>query len=70
MAGIIGTGRAERLLDLDLTVLLAFVEAIVCESQENAEHVQQIYDRAKPAPPVHVGDVRRAEVASFLTLVG
>ena len=70
MAGLIGPGRAERLLDLDLTMLLAFIEAVLCESEENAQRIQRIYDDAKPAAPMVRGEQRRAEVASFLALAG
>ena len=70
MAGLVGPGRAEHLLDLDLTLLLAFIEAILCESEENAERIQRLYDDAKPAPPVARGEQRRAEVASFLAMAG
>jgi hypothetical protein len=70
MAGLIGPGRAEHLLDLDLTLLLAFIEGILCESEENAERIQQMYEDAKPAAPVVRGEQRRAEVAAFLAMAG
>ena len=67
MAGLVGPGRAEHLLSLDLTVLLAFLEAVVCESEDNAKHIQDIYDRHKPRPLV-TPEQRRADVAAFLSL--
>lgn len=70
MAGLVGPGRAEHLLDIDLTVLLAFFEGVVCESEKNAEQIQKIYDRHKPRRPVTRGEERRADVAAFMALAG
>jgi|GEM_PF-5870342 len=69
MTGLIGPGRAEHLLDLDLTILLAFFEGVVCENSDNAEEIQKIYDAAKPRSPLR-GDDRRADVVAFMALAG
>lgn len=69
MTGLIGPGRAEHLLDLDLTILLAFFEGVVCENPDNAEEIQKIYDAAKPRPELR-GANRRADVNAFMALAG
>lgn len=70
MAGLIGPGRAEHLLDLDLTLLLAFFEALLCENEENAKQIQKLYDDAKPRRRTADPAERRAEVAAFLAMAG
>lgn len=70
-AGLVGPGRARRVLDLDPVVFLAFLEALVCESEDGAKEVQAMYDAARPAPeppPLTRGETRRAEVDRFLAL--
>jgi hypothetical protein len=66
MTGLI-PGHAEHLLHLDLVVLLAFLEGVVCENEDNARHIQQIYDDHKPRRPRPATD-RRAEVAAFMAM--
>jgi hypothetical protein len=57
---------APRLLQLDPVVLLAFIEGVLCETPENAERIQSLYDDAKPTKPAD----RAEQVARFLAIAG
>ena len=61
---------APRLGQLDPLTFLAFLEAVVCESEEGAQQIQRLYDEAKPAPPVSRGESRREELARIMNLGG
>lgn len=65
--GLIGP-QCPRVIDLDLSLILALVELIVCEDEKAAAMVADMYARAKPAPPVTRGDERRQELARFAQL--
>lgn len=71
-AGLIGPRGPQHLLDLDPVHLLAFIEGIVCESEDNAEKIQQMYDDAKPKPPPpRMSEAeRQAQVARFSAMIG
>lgn len=69
MAGLI-PGHAEHLLDLDVTILLAFLEGVICENEDNAKRVQEMYDAARPPAPKASGEQRRADVARFMAIAG
>lgn len=71
LAGLIGPGRAARVLDLPPVIVLALVEAIIAESEAGAKHVDDAYDAARPlppAPPVKRGRERIAEIDRFANL--
>lgn len=60
-----------RLLDVDSTVFLAFVEGIVRESDENAESLNDLYDEARPRPKRPVSrEERRRDIARFARITG
>ena len=60
---------APRLGGLDPIIFLAFLEAIVCETEEGAKEIQRLYDDARPAPPVTRGAARRAELRDLMNLI-
>jgi hypothetical protein len=60
---------APRLGQLDTLIFLAFLEAVVCESEDGAKTIQRLYDEGRPAPPVTRGARRRAEIEHMLGLV-
>lgn len=59
---------APRLGQLDTITFLAFLEAVVCESEDGAKTVQRLYDEGKPAPPVTRGARRRAQIEHLMGL--
>jgi len=66
MVGLI-PHAAPRLVQLDPVILLAFIEGVLCETPENAERIQSLYDDAKPRP---VSGDRAEQVARFLAMSG
>ena len=56
-----------RLGLLDPLVFLAFLEGLVCESEEGAKEIERLYQRPRP---VTRGKARREEVQHILGLVG
>lgn len=67
--GLIGSPPLpQRVIDCDLTHVLALIEAIVCEKEDGAKRVQEMYEAAKPAPPVKRGKRRREEINRILSI--
>ena len=70
MAGIWGChpGGPARLLDVDATVFLAFMEGVLRDSSEdNVKALDRLYADAQPAAPrvPTTREARRAEIARF-----
>lgn len=66
--GLIGPGRAARVLDLPPTIVLALLESIVAEDEEQAGRIDQAYEDARPKPPpppVTRGPDRIAQLRAF-----
>lgn len=59
-----------RLGQLDPLTFLAFLESVVCETEEGAREIQRLYDEARPAPPVTRGRARREELSHIMDLGG
>lgn len=67
--GLIGSPPLpQRVVDCDFVHILALIEAIVCENEDGAKQVQQMYEAAKPAPPVTRGERRREEINRILSI--
>lgn len=70
--GLIGRpGAPTRLVDVDTTLLLAFIEAVVCETEAGAKQMQQMWDDARPRPAPEEparGPARAAEIDHILNL--
>lgn len=64
LLGIVGPRGLDHLSDMDPTHFLALCEGLLCESAENADRIQGLYDDAKPTPPVD----RAAQLARFAAL--
>lgn len=70
LAGLVNND-VPRLGALDPVVFLSFIEGVVCESEDAAKLIQEMYDAAAPrppAPPVTRGDDRRREIARFMSV--
>ena len=61
LLGIVGPQGLDHLSQMNPTHFLALCEGLLCESAENAERIQALYDEAKPKPPVD----RAAQLARF-----
>lgn len=64
LAGIVGPSGLDHLSQMDPVHFLALCEGLLCESPENAERIQSLYDQAKPKPPEN----RAAALARFAAL--
>ena len=65
LLGIVGPRGLDHVSEIDPVHFLALCEGLMCEIPDNAVHIQELYDAAKPQPPVD----RAAEVARFSALV-
>lgn len=65
LLGIVGPRGLDHVSDMDPVHFLAMCEGLMCESPGNAERIQELYDAAKPKPPID----RAAELARFSALV-
>lgn len=67
--GLIGPPpKPARVIDLDLTHILALAELILSEHEDTAREMQDAYDEARPLPPlppVTRGEQRRADIERF-----
>lgn len=69
-AGIWGVpGAPRRLLNVDSTIFLAFVEGVLREDEENNEGLSELYEQAAPKPPQSRED-RRASIERFARITG
>lgn len=62
-------GAPPRLLNVDPTVFLAFVEGVLRESEENNESLNSLYESSVPRRP-QTRDERRSAIARFARLTG
>ena len=74
MLGLWGTAVGPpRLIDADATVLLAFIEGVICEADsEAAEHLHRMYSKAanRRKPAAERSADRLAELEAFAALTG
>ena len=65
LSGIVGPRGLDHVSEMAPVHFLAFCEGLMCEIPANAVHIQELYDAAKPKPPID----RAAQVARFSALV-
>lgn len=54
-----------RLVDVDSTVFLAFLEGLVRESDDNAQILDRLYEEARPQPKKTRAETRAARIAEI-----